>query len=411
MRKQGSATPSKQGKNSARPPSPTKPISDDLAIPSSPPSQMQQQQQWHRMQQEKRQPQESPPRQPPKSPPRSTTLSSSHQESQKAAATRTPHGSPTSPVENIPPPPPPFFPAPKIIAGSASFDSGGLQNSSFLPVHSRKESIESMTSTAAVKNHPCYTGPMAQQAMTEVEERDGGEDRSQNPIDSDAPVVEQQMMASLGIPKDSRQQQHLPKRWHSEYTKKPADLRLETPLSITTEDSSVPNSPSFYTQNPPVGLASARDPTSQQFEHHLSSLTKSGRHTLVEKWMLGAHPFWDDNPSSSIPPHHHANLPPFPMTKDMRTNQPAWSYRKKEHFYEDPDIVMSSQPPPATSPMVGHSSHLLQKPHQDRQVLPSSATVPERLGYSIENIAPYAVVNKYKTFSGKQPQQTFATDV
>ena len=47
------------------------------------------------------------------------------------------------------------------------------------------------------------------------------------------------------------QQRVLPKRWHSEHAKKPAPLRLETPLSMATDDSSIPNSPSYYTQNPP----------------------------------------------------------------------------------------------------------------------------------------------------------------
>ena len=45
----------------------------------------------------------------------------------------------------------------------------------------------------------------------------------------------------------------LPKRWHSEHAKKPAPLRLETPLSMATDDSSIPNySYLQHTLEPPL---------------------------------------------------------------------------------------------------------------------------------------------------------------
>ena len=263
-----------------------------------------------------------------------------------------------------------------------------------------------MTSTAAVKDHPRYTGPLAQFTMIKVdEEEDGRMEQFQTPTDSDSPAEgKKPMMASLGLPNGSKQRQNLPKRWHSEYTKRPSDLRLETPLSTATEDTSVPNSPSFYSQNPPVSLPSEQDPQSLLFKHHLSTLTKSGRHTLVKNWMFGARSFWEDQPPRKQPPYPQSTLSPLVMTKDERANQPAQPYKKREPFYEDPEIVMVSQPPPVTSslPVASHNSHLVQQPHQE--VLPTPATEKPRY-----NIAPYAVVKKVNAFS--QPVYTYATDV
>lgn len=409
VRKQGSTTTTTTSRHETPSgPSPPTSVPDE----TSPLPQTQQQLQWQQIQEEKqkRKSQASPPRHPPKSPPRPSTLSSpqhpTSQEGERDAATRPPHSPATSPVEqkSIPPPPLPFFPNPRVEVGRFEMAGSTFDSSSpFQPAHGRKESIDSMASTAAVKNHPPYSGPLTAHIVTEVEERDGGQDGGSQTLtdqESDAQVEEKQspLTASLGLPTESRHKRNLPKRSHSEYTKKPAALHLEPLLSIATDDTSIPNSPSFYTQNPPISHAKEHDPQSALFKQHLTSLSKSGRQALVESWMQGAHPFWEP-PRSLPPPHHHAALPPIPMAIDESANRPTKLYRRKEHVYEDPDRVMSLPSSPTSPPPAGHGS-------LQAQLHPSGAAPEE-----VAEIAPYAVVNK----PARKPPQltftTFATDV
>ena len=388
VRKQG---PSGSSKPNSGPPSPTKVSFED----SFPPPQTQQQLQWQRIQEEnkKRKSQASPPRGPPKSP--THPYASSPPSDRSRDTTTRQSNSPPTEQHMMPPPPRPFFPKPKVEVGRFEIESDTIDG--------RKESIDSMASTAAVKNHPHYNGPLSPLALVDVKEREA---EVESPTTSDPENdLEKQPLVMATETHQHIQQRVLPKRWHSEHAKKPAPLRLETPLSMATDDSSIPNSPSYYTQNPPVQLGKEDDPQSIQFRQHLTSLRKSGRKSLVENWMEDTHSFWESRPSNNPPPPplQHTSLPPIPMAIDTSSSRPAQPYRRKEHFYEDPDAVMSSPSSPTSPPPASHGTFLVHP----------SATGPERIVH-VDNIAPYAVVNK-TTVKRQQPtfstQQPFATDV
>ena len=365
--------------SSGEPPSPTKVSFEE----SFPPPQTQQQLQWQRIQEEnkKRKSQASPPRGPPKSPTHPYAPSPPSDRSQDTVTRQS--NSPPTEQHQMPPPPRPFFPRPKVELGRFEIESDD-------PSHGRKESIDSMASTAAVKNHPHYDGPLSPLALSDVKERKG---EVESPATSD-PGSDPDEKQSLVIFTETHQQRVLPKRWHSEYNKKPVSLRLEPPPSIATDDSSIPNSPSYYTQNPPIQLGKEDDPQSILFRQHLTSLKKSRRKSLVENWMQDTHSFWESRPSSNIPPPlQHTNLPPIPMAMDTRSSRPPQPYRRKEHFYEDPDVVMSSPSSPTSPPPAGHGTFFVH----------TSTTGPERV-VQVDNIAPYAVVNK-TTVKRQQPTQ------
>ena len=345
----------------------------------------------------------------------SSPKKANHREASSKAA----HSPPASPTEDqqIPPPPPPFFPKPKLEVGRFEIESDDDVIFQLIG-HNRKESIDSMASTAAVKDHPRYTGPFIPQTMPEVDEIDAGpveEGGSQNltDLDSDIAAEDKPLAPAVHVVThdfSADDTQHLrvaPKRWHSEYKKKPLPLHVENRLSVATDDTSVPNSPSYYTRNPPmIKLGQENDPQSILFRQYLISLNKSRRESLVENWMQETHSFWENEPARDRAPPLHTNLPMVLMSVDKNAGQPAPPYKRKEHFYDDPDALMSSPASP-TSPLPPSTSHAT---FLGRTQARTSATATARAAphmHTADKISPYAVVNKHV----KRPQQMLATDV
>lgn len=167
------------------------------------------------------------------------------------------------------------------------------------------------------------------------------------------------------------------KRWHSFNTRRPLQIKLETPpLVQSSGDESIPNSPSFYTRNRVAATMPLTRPstgTDGQESRHLfhEQLTKldsgvPGRHNRVVSWMKGARKFWEaDGLSKTTPAPTTQTSTSKPQLLQVsqsvhshlgqtirnggnktglqdKTGMPNQSNKFKDHLYEDPDIVLQS---------------------------------------------------------------------
>lgn len=167
------------------------------------------------------------------------------------------------------------------------------------------------------------------------------------------------------------------KRWHSFNTRRPLQIKLETPPVVQSSgDESIPNSPSFYTHNRVAATMPLTRPSTgtdgqesrQLFHEQLTKLDSgvSGRHNRVVSWMKGARKFWEaDGLSKTIPAPATQTSTSRPQLLQVsqsvhshlgesirnggnktglhdKTGTPNQSNKFKDHLYEDPDIVLHS---------------------------------------------------------------------
>ena len=226
---------------------------------------------------------------------------------------------------------------------------------------------------------------------------------------------------STVVRSESRGGEHLPPletsstldrlKWQSSSGRYPPPRHIDIQQYQGNDDESIPNSPSFYTQNPEAATMpeSSKQHYSQSkhfFKDHLTNLDTSapppGGHNRVMNWMQHS-TFWDSNQprggvaqvgrsvsmSQSVHSHLGRNVLPRVDSAAAVYNQ---SNQFKDHLYEDPDHLKSKMQRPGN--VTGQNS----------RVLPRVSSLPRSVNPSL----PYVT----RELPSTKPGSTmYATDV
>ena len=110
------------------------------------------------------------------------------------------------------------------------------------------------------------------------------------------------------------------------------------PPACFFEEESIPNSPTYFAQNPPldrdeVNPSPHTETVNRSFQDHLNSLNsgRRGRKTRVLDWMQRTSDAWG----------HDSR---YPMMRDPASHQPAEPYLRPSHVYEEPDVALRRSP-------------------------------------------------------------------